>query len=159
VEFAGNLVHSSEWHPALLAATEQGVRDACWSGPSGLVVEDLAEHITRLGRKQGIPATAPGLHMAAQQAVRQALDKAGPLVLEPLMQVDILVPENFLGAAISLLGARGARVEGLDDKAGQKHVQALAPMRGLFGFATALRSVSQGRAGLVMRFVRFDSVS
>jgi elongation factor G len=159
VEFAGNLANASEWHPALVAATEQGIRDACWTGPSGYIVEDLAVHVTCMGRKPGGLATAPGLHMAAQQAVRQALEKAKPLVLEPLMQVDIAVPENFLGAVISLLGARGARVEGLCDKAGQKHIQALAPMRGLFGFATALRSVSQGRAGLVMRFVRFDSIA
>jgi elongation factor G len=68
------------------------------------------------------------------------------------------VPESFLGGVIALLGTRGARVENLEDKGGQKHVEALAPMRGLFGFSTALRSASQGRAGLMMQFLRFDSV-
>jgi elongation factor G len=159
VAFVEDIVNSTDWNPGLMASVEQGVRDACWSGPSGYVVEDIAVSILHMGRKQGGLATTPGLHMAAQQALRQALEKAVPLVLEPLMRVDVAVPENFLGAVISLLGARGAHVEGLDDRVGQKHIQALAPMRELFGFATALRSVSQGRAGLVMRFLRFDSVS
>ena len=131
--------------------------DACYSGPNGYAVEDVELTIAGLWRKQGL-ATAPGLHMAAQQAARSALEKAKSLVLEPLMQVDISVPESFLGSVIALLGARGARIEGLDDKAGQKHILALAPMRGLFGFATALRSASQGRAGLMMQFLRFDAV-
>jgi elongation factor G len=157
VSFAPNACAPGEWNAALLAAVEQGVRDACWSGPAGYVMEDLAITVTGLGKKQNL-ATAPGMHMAAQQAVRQAVAAARPQVREPIMQVDISVPENFLGGVIALLGARGARVENLEDKGGQKHVQALAPMRGLFGFSTALRSASQGRAGLMMQFLRFDTV-
>ena len=157
--FAQGAAEASEWHRTLIEAAEHGARDACWSGPSGYVVEDVAVLITGMGRKQGGLATPPGMHMAAQQAVRLALEKARPLILEPLMRVDISVPEEFLGGVISLLGARGARIEGLDDRAGQKQLQALAPMRGLFGFATALRSASQGRAGLMMQFLRFDAVS
>ena len=156
--FAPGSAEPSEWHPSLVQAAEQGVRDACYSGPSGYAVEDVGITILRMGRKQGGAVTPPGLHMAAQQAVRQAVEKARPLVLEPLMQVDISVPENSLGAVLSLLGVRGARVEGIDDRAGQKHIRALAPMRGLFGFATSLRSATQGRAGLMMQFLRFDNV-
>ena len=159
VRFAPGAAEPSDWHRTLIAAAEQGVHDACYSGPSGYAVEDVAVTITGMGRRQqGQLATAPGMHMAAQQAARQALEKARPLVLEPLMRVDISVPDAFLGSVIALLGTRGARVEGLDDRSGLKQVQALAPMRGLFGFATALRSVSQGRAGLVMQFLRFDTV-
>lgn len=149
--------HAEEWPSVLVQAVEKGIRDACCSGPLGFVVEDVAVTVNSLGCKQGL-ATVPGLHMASRQALRDALIKAGPLLLEPLMQVDVSVPESFLGAAMSLLGARGGRVEKLDDRAGQKHVQALAPMSGLFGFATALRSGTQGRAGLLMRFLRFDAV-
>ena len=61
-----------------------------------------------------------------------------------------------MGSAIGLLGARGGKVENMFDHSGQKVVQALAPLRELFGFSTALRSATQGRAGLVMRFERFD---
>ena len=157
VSFAPEAYTPGEWNAALVEAAEQGVYDACYSGPNGYAVEDVELTIAGLGRKHGL-ATAPGLHMAAQQAARAALEKAKSLVLEPLMRVDVSVPESFLGSVIALLGARGARIEGLDDKAGQKHILALAPMRGLFGFATALRSASQGRAGLMMQFLRFDVV-
>lgn len=149
--------HAEGWPSVLVQAVEDGIRDACCSGPLGFVMEDVAVMVTSLGRKQGL-ATVPGLRMASRQALLEALRKAGPLLLEPLMRVDISVPESFLGPAMSLLGARGGRVEKLDDRAGQKHVQALAPMSGLFGFATALRSGTQGRAGLLMRFLRFDAV-
>jgi Translation elongation factors (GTPases) len=141
----------------LLEAVEHGIQDAGYSGPSGFPVEDIAVMVLRLGKKHGL-ATVPGMHMAAQQAVRKALEQARPVTLEPIMRLDISVPDSFLGAVISLLGARGARVEGIDDKGGLKQIQALAPMRELFGFATSLRSVSQGRAGMVMQFLRFDSV-
>lgn len=157
IVFAPDAYPPGEGHPAFTEAVEQALYDACYSGPNGYAVEDVEVTVLGIGRKQGL-ATAPGLHMAARQAVRAALEKAKSLLLEPLMEVDISVPENFLGSVIALLGARGARIEALDDKAGQKHIQALAPMRGLFGFATALRSASQGRAGLMMRFVRFDAI-
>jgi elongation factor G len=156
--FAPGAAEPPEWPSALAEAALRGVRDACCSGPAGFEVEDTDILITRLRRKANGLCTVPGLHMAAQQALRQALEKAGNLILEPVMRVDIVVPEAFLGAVIALLGARSARVEEIGDQSGQKQVRAVAPMRGLFGFATALRSVSQGRAGLMMQFLRFDSV-
>lgn len=157
ISFGPGAYAEAEWNAQLLDAVRSGIHDACYSGPSGYPVEDIEVCVTALEKKQGL-ATVPGMHMAAQHALRQTLAKASPLTLEPIMRLDISVPESFLGAVISLLGTRGARVEGLDDKRGQKRIQALAPMRELFGFATSLRSVSQGRAGLVMLFLRFDAV-
>lgn len=157
ISFAPGAYVQNEWNQALLDAAVQGLHDACCSGPSGYAVEDVELCVTGLEKKNGL-ATVPGMHMAAQHALRLALEKAGPVLLEPVMRVDVSVPESFLGSVIALLGARGARVEGLDDKGGQKHIRALAPMRGLFGFATALRSASQGRAGLMMQFLHFDAV-
>lgn len=157
VSFAPDAYPEGEWSKPLLDAVRQGIQDGCYSGPSGYAVEDIDVRVTALAKKQGL-ATVPGMHMAAHHALRQALEKAGTLILEPVMKVEISVPESFLGAVIALLGTRGARVEGIDDKGGQKQIHALAPMRGLFGFATSLRSASQGRAGLVMQFLHFDSV-
>lgn len=159
VTFAPGVGDAPEWHKSLSDAVRQGVGDACYSGPSGYNVDDVHITVLRMDRRsQGQSATPPGMHMAAQEAARKALGKARPVLLEPLMRVDVSVPESFLGSVIALLGARGARVEGLDDRPGLKHIEALAPMRGLFGFATALRSASQGRAGLIMQFLRFDAV-
>ena len=141
--------------PALLEVVRRGVLDAACSGPKGYPVEDVAVEILAVECKEGVNAP-PGLHMAAQSAFRRALEEAGPVLLEPLMQLDVGVPDAFLGSVVSLLGSRQARVETVEDKAGQKTVTALAPMRALFGFATALRSATQGRAGMVMQFRRFD---
>ena len=74
------------------------------------------------------------------------------------MRVEIGVPEEFLGAAISLFNSSGGKVDQLYDRAGLKIVQGLAPMCRLFGFSTSLRSATQGRAGLVMRFEVYDAV-
>jgi elongation factor G len=95
--------------------------------------------------------------MAAGLALREALAAASPVALEPVMSVEISVPENALGPALGLFGARGGRVEELFERAGQKVVRGLAPMSRLFGFAGSLRSATQGRAGLVMKFEKFDA--
>ncbi|MDR1945701.1 MAG: elongation factor G [Desulfovibrio sp.] len=158
VEFAPGAYTAGEWRPSLVAAAEQGARDACWSGPSGLEVTDTAVLVTGIRRRSDGLCTEAGMHMAAQLAVRTALEKAGSLVLEPIMRLDISVPEEFLGATLALLGARQAKVEEVDDHAGLKLVRAPAPMRSLFGFAGALRSATQGRAGLIMQFLRFDAM-
>ena len=94
--------------------------------------------------------------MAAGQAVREALAAAAPVALEPVMEVEISVPEHSLGPALSLFGACGGKVDALFERAGQKVSRGLAPMRQLFGFSTSLRSATQGRAGLSMKFEKFD---
>lgn len=146
------------WPEAWLTACMQGAHDCLQSGVlNGYPVQDVRVCITGLERREGL-SSAPGYHMATGIALREALAAAQPVSLEPLMQVEIAVPETFLGPAISLFSSCNGRVEQLTDQAGQKVVQGLAPMRQLFGFSTSLRSVTQGRAGLIMQFERFDTV-
>jgi len=138
-------------------AVLEGVDNALQSGPqTGYPLQDLEVTILSVQRKEG-QSTPAGFHMAAGAAVRQALENAAVAVLEPLMFVEISVPESALGSAISLFGTRGGKVDNLEERAGMKIVQGLAPLSRLFGFSTDLRSATQGRAGLVMRFERFDS--
>ena len=140
----------------LRQAAVQGVEDALLSGPlTGYPVQDVDVRITGVQRRESV-STAPGFQMAAGAALRQALEAARPLSLEPLMAVEITVPEEWLGSAISLFGSLGGKVENLEDRAGLKSLQGIAPLSRLFGFSTSLRSATQGRAGLVMRFERFD---
>jgi elongation factor G len=149
-------VDPDQWPEAWLTAVEQGVRDSLQSGViKGYPVQDLRVLVKELRRREG-QSTPAGYHMAAVAAVKDALAKAGPLLLEPIMFVEISVPGEFVGDAISLLGSKGAKVENMFDHAGQKVVQALASMRQLFGFSTDLRSATQGRAGLLIKFARFD---
>lgn len=146
------------WPQTWLDAAVQGAQDCLQSGVvNGYPVQDVQVTITSMERRDTVSSTA-GYHMAAGIALREALAAAQPVSLEPLMLVEISVPENFLGPAISLFSTCGGKVENLTDQVGQKIVQGLAPMRQLFGFSTSLRSVTQGRAGLVMKFERFDTV-
>ena len=145
----------------LLQAAHGGIMSGISAGPSGFVVDDVAICIEAIDKKDG-KATHAGVHLAAQHALLAALTSGVSVVLEPLMQVVVTVPDDFLGPVMSLLGARGTRVEKLEDKGGGAHAKdvfAVAPMQQLFGFATSLRSVSQGRAGVAMQFLRFDTAT
>ena len=141
----------------VLAGVENGLN----CGFNGYALDDLVINILALENpldtgKQG-KATERGLYMAAMLALRQAV--AETVVLEPFMQINIVVPDDFLGAVMSLLGTRGAKIEDVLDLGGSfghKEILAFAPMRELFGFSTYLRSATQGRAGAVMKFARFD---
>lgn len=161
---SGNLVRLA---PAVLEAVPplprplrdavlQGVENALQSGPlSGHPLQDVDVEIRAVPRTEGL-TTAAGVHMAAGMALRAALREAAPTTLEPVMKVEISTPEPHLGAAISLFGTRGGKVENILDRAGLKIIQGLAPLSRLFGFSTDLRSATQGRAGLMMVFERFD---
>lgn len=136
-------------------AVEQGLADALQCGPLGYAVEDVAVTASLCSGKEE-NMSAPGSRMAAALALKHALREASPSLLEPVMAVEISAPEPMVGSVISLLNARGGKVETIDDEAGHKLVRASAPMRELFGFSTSLRSATQGRAGMLMRFARLD---
>ncbi|OBQ55734.1 elongation factor G [Halodesulfovibrio spirochaetisodalis] len=159
---SGNVVRfafdTSEWPTAWVDAVEQGVLDGLQCGViKGYPVQDVEVTVQEIKRTDS--SSEPGYRMAAGMALKAALANAKPELLEPIMDVEISVPDENVGDAISLLGAKGAKVENLFDRAGLKMVQALAPMCSLFGFSTDLRSVTQGRAGLVIQFLRFDTLS
>ena len=159
---AGNVVRfeldTTTWPQPLVAAVSQGIEDGLQSGVlQGYPVRDVKVRIAELARRDG-QGTPPGFHMAAQAALRDALRAGGPRLLEPVMRVEIALPDEYVGEAVGLLAAKGGRVENILDRGGQKVVQGLATMGRLFGFSTALRSATQGRAGLTMQFLRFDTL-
>ena len=140
----------------LLAAALEGATDALQSGDlTGYPVVDVAVTITGIERRDGV-ASEPGCRMAAAQALKQALAAASPVILEPVMNVTNSCPEAERGSAISLFGTLGGKIDEMEDNSGQKVVHGTASLRKLFGFSTKLRSATQGRAGLVMSFSRFD---
>lgn len=141
---------------ALVDEVLQGISDSLLSGPqTGYPVQDVIVTVTAI-RKEG--ATAAGCRMAAATAVRDAMEKARPTVLEPIMSVEIVAPEEALGASISLFQNCGGKVEELGERGGMRYLSGMAPMRKLFGFSTALRSATQGRAGFTLRFRHYDSM-
>jgi len=144
------------WPQDWIQAVADGLEDGLQSGVlKGYPVQDVRVAVTAM-RRDPAKSTAVGCHMAAVAALKNALAAAGPTLLEPLMAVEISVPDEFVGEVVGLLGAKGAKIDNMFDQAGQKAVQALAPLRRLFGFSTELRSATQGRAGMMMKFARFD---
>jgi elongation factor G len=137
-------------------AVAEGVQDGLQSGVlKGYPVQDVRVTVLDMARKDGESSPA-GYRMASAMALRKALAGAKPVLMEPIMWLEVGAPDAFVGDVSGLLAQKGARIENLFDRAGQKVVQALAPLRKLFGFSTELRSATQGRAGFVMRFYKFD---
>ena len=160
---AGNAVRwtmdTQGWPEAWINAVEQGVADGLQSGVAkGYPVQDVLVEIMHLERRDG-ESSPVGYQMAAAQALKHALNEAGPVLLEPIMNIEMTVPDEFVGEVIGLFNSRGGRVGNMFDRSGAKVVTGMAPMRQLFGFSTALRSASQGRAGFTMRFARFDALA
>ena len=144
------------WPKAWLDAVAEGLADGLNSGAlQGFAVQDVRVRVTQLGRVDG-QSSPVGYRMAAAMALKNALRDASPKLLEPIMLVEISAPDDFVGEVIGLLSSKGAKIENLFDRAGQKVVQALTPLSRLFGFSTQLRSATQGRVGMVMKFERFD---
>jgi len=103
-----------------------------------------------------ITATEFAYEACASLGFDEACRNASPILLEPVMAVDMVAPKEFVGDVISLMTQRGGQVLSMESKAGADEVKAQAPMAKMFGFMTALRSVSQGRATFTMRFSHFD---
>ncbi|KHK04251.1 elongation factor G [Desulfovibrio sp. TomC] len=142
--------------PTWSAAMAEGLEDGLQSGPlSGHPVQDVRVRVTGIFPVEG-KTTDVGCRMAASQALKAALSAARPALLEPIMELEVGVPDAFIGDAIGLLGSKGAKIENMVDRGGHKTVTALAPLRQMFGFSTELRSATQGRAGMTMRFLKFD---
>jgi len=149
-------IDTTAYPAAWLDAVAEGLSDGLQSGSiGGYPVEDVRVRVLEL-RTMEKDSSQVGFRMAANMALKKALAASAPKLLEPLMEVEITVPEDFLGDAVSLLGAKGARIEDIASKAAVKAIRAKAALRKLFGFSTELRNATQGRAGLVMKFSRFD---
>jgi elongation factor G len=101
-------------------------------------------------------STTLGYEVATAQAFSEGCRKAGPVLLEPIVAVEVVVPEEYLGGVINGLSARKAQIEGITSKPRVKVVDASVPLSKMFGYSTELRSLSQGRATFSMHFARFD---
>jgi len=136
-----------------------GAADGLASGPLlGESVEDARVTITSANLPDVLPKSLIGYRIAAGIAVRDALGRATPAVLEPLMAVEIVVPEEHLGDVIGDLSQRNGRIEEIDDEGGAKIVRSRVALRRMFGYSTALRSMTQGRGVFTMSFDAFDTL-
>lgn len=137
-----------------IPAVEKGIRDALPQGVlAGYPVVDLKVTLT-FGSFHEVDSNEHAFRMAASLGLKEALRRAGPVLLEPRMAVEVETPEDYAGAVMGDLASRRGQVQGMDEQAGGlgKLIRAEVPLSQMFGYATALRSMSQGRASYAMEF-------
>ncbi|MDR2633247.1 MAG: elongation factor G [Treponema sp.] len=140
---------------AIFDAIERGIRGALAGGiVLGYPCIDVGVSLINIGYSE-LTGTEFAFEACASLGFDEACRAASPILLEPIMAVDLIVPKEFVGDAISLITQRGGQILSMDSKAYSDQVKALAPMAKMFGFMTALRSVSQGRGTFTMEFSHF----
>jgi elongation factor G len=140
-------------------AIERGVNSAFGSGiQMGYPAVDIGATLTDLHYDE-LTSTPFAFQACASMAFDAACRGSGPVLLEPIMKVDILAPKDFMGEVMSLVSQRGGLIHGSDSKANSEIIHAEAPLSTMFGFTTSLRSVSQGRASFSMEFSHFQPKS
>ncbi len=142
-----------------LAAIEHGVRDSLDAGPVlGYPVTDVTVYLVS-GASHEEESSEMAFGAAANMACRKALATEGVArLLEPVMDLEVVTPEEYLGEVIGNLNSRRARIVGVEVRQGAQALKALAPLAEMFGYSTDLRSSTQGRASFTMQFVSFDEV-
>jgi len=143
-----------------IPAIEKGFFEACESGPlAGFTMTDIKFTLTD-GSFHEVDSSEMAFRMATIFGVREAAEKADPVILEPIMQVEITIPEEYTGDIIGQINARVGNILGLDDRYGNaKAIHAEVPLSEMFGYATELRSATQGRGVFTMEFKHYDRVS
>ena len=139
-------------------AVENGVVQATTNG--GLVGYPVVDvKVTLLdGSYHEVDSSEMAFTIAASMAFKEALRKAAPVLLEPVMDVEVVVPEEFMGDVIGDISSRRGKVLGMTSKAGAQVVESRVPLSQMFGYATDLRSRTQGRATYTMQFSRYEEV-
>jgi elongation factor G len=144
--------------PEMVAAIEEGVTDAFTRGPIlGYPVVDLAVKLTDGAYVEG-DSSAASFRAAAAIGMMEAMSEAAPVLLEPTMAVEVLVPEDFTGHVVSDLNGRRGRVQGMNPRKNVQVIEAEVPLASMVGYATALRSATQGRANYSMQFSHYSEV-
>jgi len=139
-----------------VAAVEQGAREACQSGPLGSYPLINVRVCLIDGEEHPQDSTEVAFETAASIAVRKALDQAGPVLLEPIMRVEVVTPDEYYGAISSDLNARRAVIHSTAVRGNSHVIRCEVPLSSMFGYATQVRSLSQGRASYSMEPSRYE---
>ena len=144
----------SEYIPAV----QKGILKAMESGPcGGFPVVDVRV-VVYFGSYHEVDSNEFAFVECARQCFRQLFLKGNPQLLEPVMSVEVAVPEEYMGTATGSICSRRGRVDGMDDKGGNKLVRGFVPLSEMFGYSNAIRTVTQGRGTFTMTFERYEGV-
>ena len=141
-----------------IPAVGEGIQEAAQAGILG-GFPVLGVHATVYdGSYHEVDSSEMAFHIAGSMAFKDAMAKASPVLLEPIMKVEVTMPEEYMGDVIGDLNSRRGRVEGMDDIGGGKIVRAFVPLSEMFGYSTDLRSKTQGRGNYSMFFEKYEPV-
>jgi elongation factor G len=156
-EFTNSIVGGSvprEFIPGV----EKGIIQAKDTGViAGFPVIDFQAELVD-GASHDVDSSVLAFEIAARAAFREAMEKASPKLLEPVMKVEVLTPEEYVGDIIGDLNSRRGQVGGMDQRGNARAIDAMVPLANMFGYINTLRSMSQGRAQYSMQFDHYEQV-
>jgi len=141
-----------------IPAVEKGLKEAMESGViAGYPVVDIRATLFD-GSYHEVDSSEVAFKIAATRALREGVKKANPILLEPVMKVEVVTPEKFLGDVIGDLNSRQAQIQSTGERGPSKVIDAFVPLREMFGYMTALRSLTEGRASFTMELSHYSPV-
>jgi elongation factor G len=141
-----------------IPAVQAGLEDALDRGVlAGYPLVDIKARLFD-GSYHDVDSSEMAFKIAASMALKNAASKCKPVILEPVMRVEVVIPEEYLGDIMGMITARRGRVEGMDARGNAQVVRAMVPLSEMFGYATALRSSTQGRGVFSMHFDHYEEV-
>ncbi len=141
-----------------IPSVEKGIREAMDRGvQAGYKVVDISAELFD-GSYHDVDSSEIAFKIAASQAFQEAVRRAGPVILEPVMKVEVVMPEQFMGDVAGNLSSKRAQIEGMSERGMMKVITAKVPLSEMFGYTTALRSMTEGRASSTMEFDHYDIV-
>lgn len=141
-----------------IPAVEHGIREAAGTGTlAGYPVVDVAAALVD-GSYHEVDSSEISFKIAGSLGFKEAMEAAKPVLLEPIMKVEIVTPEQYVGDLIADMGARRGKVTSLENAGTNQMIRVQVPLAEMFGYATSLRSLSQGRANHTMHFLRYEQV-
>ena len=154
-EFVNNVVGGAI-PKEYIAPIDAGIREAAQNGMlGGFEVVDFRA-IVYDGSYHEVDSSEMAFKIAGSMAFKECLKKADPCLLEPVMKVDVTVPDDYMGDVIGDLNSRRGRIEGMDTNGNTQEIHAMVPLGEMFGYATALRSRTQGRGVYSMQFAHYE---
>jgi len=137
---------------------EDGIKEAMENGVlAGYPMVDIKATLLD-GKHHEVDSSELAFKIAGSMAFKEACSKAAPLLLEPVMEVEVVTPQEFMGDVIGDLNSRRGKIQNMEGRGGAQVIEARVPLATMFGYATKLRSVSQGRATYTMQFAAYEPV-
>jgi elongation factor G len=154
-EFVNDIVGGSVPRE-FIKPTEQGIREALHNGIlAGYEMVDF-KAVLYDGSYHDVDSNEMAFKIAGSMAYKEAAKKASPVLLEPMMAVEVTVPEEHMGTIIGDINSRRGRIEGMEHSGGSQVIKAMVPLKEMFGYVNDIRSSTQGRASYSMQFARYE---